>query len=99
MAFGHSGAKKDCVISSSRYANCMENKKQGFPVVLTGWKAVVAFGQETGRLRLHGRELWSALLGEGGDPQLAGARRPLQRAEPGGFCKRKQSLSLTPQFL
>lgn len=77
----------------------MENKKQGFPVVLTGWKAVVAFGQETGRLRLHGRELWSALLGEGGDPQLAGARRPLQRAEPGGFCKRKQSLSLTPQFL
>lgn len=74
----------------------MENNKWGFPVVLAGWKAAVAFGQETGRLGLHGGELWSALLGEGGDPQLAGARRALQRAERGGLCERKQPLSSTP---
>ena len=99
MTFGHSEAKKACTVSSSRYANCMQNNKWGFPIVLTGWKAAVAFGQETGRLGLCGRELWSALLGEGGDHQLAGAGRPLQRIERGGLCKSKQSLSSILQFV
>lgn len=62
--FGHSEAKKARVISSSRYANCMQNNKRGFPVVLTGWKAAVAFGWETGRLGLDGEELQSVFLGK-----------------------------------
>jgi len=70
LQYGHSEAKPACVRSSSRYANCKQNNKQGFPVVLTGWKAVVPFGQEPGG------ELRSALLGEGGGPQLVGARSP-----------------------
>lgn len=53
-----------------------------FPADLARWKATVAFGQETVCL-----EKW--LLGEGGDPQLAAARRPLWGAERGGLSKRK----------
>lgn len=48
----------------------MQNNKQEFPAVLALWKAAVAFGQETVRVG-------KSVLGEGGDPQLAGARRPL----------------------
>lgn len=48
----------------------MQNNKQEFPADLAGWKAAVAFGQETACLG-------KSAPGEGGDPQLAGARRPL----------------------
>lgn len=86
-------------MSSSRYADCMQNNKWGFALVLTGWKAVVAFGQETGCLGLQGRELRPALLGEGDDPPVADAKRALQRAEQGGLYQRKQSLSSVTQFV
>lgn len=77
--------KKACIISTFRYADHMQNNKQEFPAALAGWKAAVAFGQETVRLG-------KSVLGEGGDPQLAGARRPLWGAERGGLSKRKLSV-------
>lgn len=77
--------KNACVISTFRYADHMQNNKQEFPAVLARWKAAVAFGQETVRVG-------KSVLGEGGDPQLAGARRPLRGAERGGLSKRKPSV-------
>lgn len=76
--------KNACVISTFRYADHMQNNKQEFPAVLARWKAAVAFGQETVRVG-------KSVLGEG-DPQLAGARRPLRGAERGGLSKRKLSV-------
>lgn len=70
----------------------MQNNKQEFPADLAGWKAAVAFGQETACLG-------KSAPGEGGDPQLAGARRPLWGAEQGSLSKRKLSVSMIPQFL
>lgn len=76
--------EKACLISTFRYADHMQNNKQEFPADLARWKAAVAFGQETVRLG-------KSVLGEGGDRQLASARRPLWGAEWGGLSKRKPS--------
>lgn len=57
-------------MSTFRYADRMQNNKQEFPADLALWKAAVAFGQDT-------VPLGKPVLGEGGDPQLAAARRPL----------------------
>lgn len=70
----------------------MQNNKQEFPADLARWKAAVAFGQETDCLG-------KSVLGEGGDPHLASARRPLRGAERGGLSERKLSVSMIPQFL
>lgn len=77
--------KKACIINTFRYADRMQNNKQEFPADLAGWKAAVAFGQGTVCLG-------KSALGEGGDPQLASARRPLWGAERGGLSKRKLSV-------
>lgn len=46
-----------------------------------------------------GGELWSAPHGEGAGPQLAAVGDPLKRAERGGLCGRKQSLSPIPWLM